>query len=1494
MASFLANLPSLPSLPSLPLPFGLGGEKPAEEKQIEGQPNTADATPAAGAEGSSTTSGSTGELKPGLRKLPAFSQEQRSPQPQAAPKSAAERAAAEQAAQAQRQREFFAQSSSAAGAGGSPGYGGNSGANRKVLKERGSIQSDHAHLRHPSYTAPASVSSPSLLSAGSHSPPMAAQPTQAQIAYQSPPLGPSSASMSTPPKRQAPGDETRGLSSGAPAAAPASAGSPIPAPVVVLGPSALRSTGLHSSMSTFFGEPQGSPAAPGSAAQTPEASPPGPAASPPLRRPPPSPQASPATIVAAAGGAPLTLAQLTAMMASPVRASAAASAAGPAAAPAASSSQPKAFSFDDRDTAALTPTDSAIAEKQGVRNFSYGESAAGLSSSAPLPATQPAQHETTEQALARIERQRALEREHAARLALAQQAQEASYVAEHVDDFQQKMREAEIREAHKKEQARLVMAAQAEARAQQKAQADAERQARLKGGATKKLGPASPAVDRPGHSSGAPPAPIVRTVSPSPVALQFPAAALGHEDEEINRAVLQRQRSHAPPVVAWSAASAPSAAAVTGFTISDTPPSPSLTPDTAASSHSSASASGSSSTPPRRDSLTSKSPPPARPPPSIGSIAGGHHRRNQSSTGGSGVQPPLSASREGGGGDAATGPVNVWHAQRLGAPSPFLKQPPPRPGRRSSLAPEQVISPTAPAPVGENAAAWTGCACGCGVAGLACKMLAHQSVILSNLQRQYELMAHYITHVHAGLATHNIALSSILPASLADTRATILGPLMTLEASTRNEVRDALADVAAASTAPAENADPGRITNQPLAPSMDHASYARALEATFLSASTRNTYSPPARSPLAKVDSPMADPDDEQSCDNSLEEITGLSALPVSFAAGRIAQSVFDCTAATAPNSDSSRSGMVSGGMQRMKLDVPEVIVCADMGAADWLSRNPTRKRSNAICFGSRTEVKELNLPSRVFTNLAAAAAAVPATAQKAVAFAAEPAVAAKSDNAAAPVPAAATAATSKPASKDSAAAAGVSAEEQLRRNRRTSLSMGALAAGVSVASSASSGASSVDPVLSVMRHPLGLSLLRAQMLEEHNVENLDVWTKVESFSALPRDDFVGRISKGVAIFHKHIARSASEQINLPFAITDDFETVMRTLRAEAAYLSESLELVASIALKSIQNDTFKRFQHPANAHGNKWRRFVEANPGALTAAGSGSMTGAANQVSQSSSQQQQQSHARQQSASAVRGPSPQPPAHRPHSASTSSSSSLAPAPASAAARALSPQRPASASSSSSSSSAAAAPHASPSHHSQQHPQALATQVEEAEGGGGEGGELDLIKYYLLTTNKQPRSVLLRRRIVPGWIVWVFCVWRSCFLSSSLLFVLLLLFSVLLLDPEFGTLGLYRPGRDGVSIEEDSPLEFLFVRPAIAATTAGDIMAWIKLSANEPAKLTINYHDRTAGAAPNKPLQSLSLYMQTTGARKQIEAERDELFFSIRKHGFMAEPDRRK
>lgn len=117
---------------------------------------------------------------------------------------------------------------------------------------------------------------------------------------------------------------------------------------------------------------------------------------------------------------------------------------------------------------------------------------------------------------------------------------------------------------------------------------------------------------------------------------------------------------------------------------------------------------------------------------------------------------------------------------------------------------------------------------------------------------------------------------------------------------------------------------------------------------------------------------------------------------------------------------------------------------------------------------------------------------------------------------------------------------------------------------------------------------------------------------------------------------------------------------------------------------------------------------------------------------------------------------------------------------------------------------------------------------------------------------------------------------------------------MLVLDPEFGTLGLYRPGRDGVSIEEDSPLEFLFVTPRISATTAGDVMAWIKLSANEPAKLTIHYHDRSAGAPTNKPLQSLSLYMQTTGARKQIEAERDDLFFSIRKHGFMAEPDRRK
>ena len=137
--------------------------------------------------------------------------------------------------------------------------------------------------------------------------------------------------------------------------------------------------------------------------------------------------------------------------------------------------------------------------------------------------------------------------------------------------------------------------------------------------------------------------------------------------------------------------------------------------------------------------------------------------------------------------------------------------------------------------------------------------------------------------------------------------------------------------------------------------------------------------------------------------------------------------------------------------------------------------------------------------------------------------------------------------------------------------------------------------------------------------------------------------------------------------------------------------------------------------------------------------------------------------------------------------------------------------------------------------------------------------------------------------------------------------------SVLVLDPEERTLSLYRPGRDGAAIDFEGPLDALFRSPHATASTPGDVISWLKLSANDPAKFTIFFQDRstssgsttssgsaasaTASPSNKQPplrIQPLYLYMQTKGNKKAIEAAREEMFIAVRNNGLLQYPDRKK
>jgi hypothetical protein len=445
---------------------------------------------------------------------------------------------------------------------------------------------------------------------------------------------------------------------------------------------------------------------------------------------------------------------------------------------------------------------------------------------------------------------------------------------------------------------------------------------------------------------------------------------------------------------------------------------------------------------------------------------------------------------------------------------------------------------------------WRGCQCGCGVAKLSCEMLNHQAYMLATVQAQFEILQHYVAQLHSGLATHNIPLGSILPCSVADTRTTIVGSLVTLEATQRNRVQDAYysvaslvpSDIREAWTATPKNPNP-KIVNQPLPESKEHGSYARAARARFVGGKGRDVWKAPVAVAAASSSSSTASADDSDDEDLSLPSSL-LSRLPISYSNQSIAHTLFDLT--------------VDGLPAHVKNDLPETVVC-EMTEEE----TATRSRSNAICYESHEEVP--GLQAEIPT-----APEDPKGASYALSLYTAP----------------------------------VHPKVGRLKAHRASLSMGALAAGLQRSDQGGLSAVSsqeASELTQLLQTEFGWQLLMRACQEEHCSENLELWSSVETFNQ--EEDWVAKIDIAREIIHKHVKHDAPEQVNLPSTITDELMEVLADTEDEAHMLVDSLATAQGVVFKLLTNNSYKRFIAPGNPLGEQWKAYLRS--GGAPAAGS-------------------------------------------------------------------------------------------------------------------------------------------------------------------------------------------------------------------------------------------------------------------------------------------------
>lgn len=471
---------------------------------------------------------------------------------------------------------------------------------------------------------------------------------------------------------------------------------------------------------------------------------------------------------------------------------------------------------------------------------------------------------------------------------------------------------------------------------------------------------------------------------------------------------------------------------------------------------------------------------------------------------------------------------------------------------------------------------WYGCQCGCGVASLSCNILNQQMVLYSNLQQQYEILQHYVAQLHSGLHAKNIALSDVLPAPVSETRAVIVGSLLTLEACNRNTVRDLVEGVREmtevdekrmwAQTPP--HAMVG-IENQPLRYSREHMTYAKAMVRHVME-TPRHVSEFVTSSNVRPASKASKHAHDEDAPDTGLGASL-LTSLPVTYANQSVTRTLF--------NHDPTGQPQTS-----MRLDLPEVIVCE-------LEEFDTRPRSNAICYRSRADVPELNIQPRTLDSMSDCSKGVFGLSLHSLA-----------------------------ASDDSNSRVGRMGRggrgsirdaysPNGRRDHRASLSLGALAAGLQsdpnqnvggLGLGAPSHAQAIieDPLTLVLNHPVGFSLLSQQCAHDRSSENLSLWSCVKEFHL--ESDWVSRIARARDIIHRFIAREAPEQINLPSQVTDEIMHMLKQVEIESIPLEDGLSTAQSIAHKLLSVDSYKRFTAPDNPLGAEWSRYLADHPEAL------------------------------------------------------------------------------------------------------------------------------------------------------------------------------------------------------------------------------------------------------------------------------------------------------
>jgi len=540
-------------------------------------------------------------------------------------------------------------------------------------------------------------------------------------------------------------------------------------------------------------------------------------------------------------------------------------------------------------------------------------------------------------------------------------------------------------------------------------------------------------------------------------------------------------------------------------------------------------------------------------------------------------------------------------------------------------------SPTLQQEYGLHARQWNGCQCGCGVAAMACETINTQAQIIVNLKKQYEILAHYVSHLHSGLATHNVPLSSILPLGASKTRVMFLGALLPLESSTRNIIRDLserISDGVSAGELGHRNPN-GYIDNQPVKDDPQamqvNQIYTNFLKKIMIDQQTQHVYTPAdvlaKQAARAAKEEENEEEEEEKKEDEVYEELDeddlrafeddapGLPAnMPLSFANQSVAKTLFDEAfepprpAQYGEDHDSSMPLSVPPHK-----DLPQVIIDEEMGADEFLDRMQTRRRSNAIYFENRSDVPGL---------IVYGPRSQPPLTEGCYALSIH---------------------RTTPNDVDNGSGGGAGGGEVALRN---AMSTNALATGLrrhpwmkhglyasshrdSAGENGDLDPATFDHLLQMLRNPYGTSLLtdHASSFAEQDggasLEHLQLYFGVHAYMAASPKNLAKRIEMGLKVIdrvaelqpypmHNEEEQQDDEQEEMkednegrmiPAPIHRELIRVRDALAQGCNSLTDALLMVQSTSFSSLHESTLPSLMDPSNPFSQSWEEYVAAHP---------------------------------------------------------------------------------------------------------------------------------------------------------------------------------------------------------------------------------------------------------------------------------------------------------